>query len=55
MTLSQCDAFQQELAGQDPAYDVLEAGLADVLTQLSDCSAARISLGCSGRGGGWGR
>ena len=45
MALSQCDAFQQELAGQDLAYDVLEARRADVLTQLSGCSAARNNLG----------
>ena len=60
MALSQCDAFKQELAGQDPAYDLLETRLADVLTQLSDYSAARnnlerISHGGCGRGGGWGR
>lgn len=45
MALSQCDAFQQELAGQDTAYDLLETRLADVLTQLSDYSAARNNLG----------
>ena len=45
VALSQRDAFQQGLAGQDPAYDVLEARLADVLTQLSDCSVARDNLG----------
>ena len=45
VALSQRDAFQQELVGQDPAYEVLEARLADVLTQMSDCSAARDNLG----------
>ena len=45
VALSQRDSYQQELAGQDPAYDVLEARLAEVMAQLSDCSSARDNLG----------
>ena len=45
VALSQRDTYQQELAGQNPAYDVLEARLAEVMAQLSDCSSARDNLG----------
>ena len=45
VALSQRDTYQQELAGQDPSYDVLEARMAEIMAQLSDCSAARDNLG----------
>ena len=45
MALSQRDTHQQELARQNPAYDVLEARLTEVMAQLSDRSFARDNLG----------
>ena len=41
VALSQRDTYQQELVRQDPAYEVLEARLAEVMAQLSDRSSVR--------------
>ena len=43
--LAQRDALEQVLAEQEPAYDVLEARLAEVMALLNDCSAKRDNLG----------
>ena len=44
VALAERNAFEQKLEAQDPTYPVLQARLADVMAQLSDCSTARDNL-----------